>query len=308
MKRLHKLSGLIAAAALLATALVPVHSFALTTGTLSASASTTQTNGSFTVTIYEGSDDAVNYADAEFSVSGAVSNVSVQVTSPFSSTGAPCAAAYCAIGGSTGAGVSGTGNTLAVVHFTLANPGSASIVFDASSSLKHAVGTTLTSIHPATSSGTYTYSAPVATTPTAPTTGGSTSTGSSTSSSSTKTTTPTSTSKTGTSTPTTPVATTTNNGSSNSKSSQNSKHTPAPKAKQIKSRHSGFVTSTVSALVVIAVAFYWLVIRKRVELKPMAAVYKLAGRGKKVDATPAKKTASTSKSTTTRKPAAKKTK
>jgi len=87
----------------------PVTSYALTSGTLSLSGATTQSSGTFTVTIYANSDDTVSYADAEFTVSSSVP-VSVstpQILSPFSPTGAPCSAAYCAIGGATGVGVGG---------------------------------------------------------------------------------------------------------------------------------------------------------------------------------------------------------
>jgi hypothetical protein len=171
--KFFKATVLVFALSIVSSLFLPATSMALSSASLSQSGTTSQTNGNFTVVINENSDDSINYADAEFSFSGPVSNVQVQVTSPFTAQPYPCSAAYCAIGGATGNGVDSGTRQLAVIRFTLNSPGSVTLSFDASSSLKHtnrdsngyAVSTTSVAAHG--DSATYTYTAPAAPAPTA---------------------------------------------------------------------------------------------------------------------------------------------
>jgi hypothetical protein len=288
----RKLLSITSGIAVLAASTLPMNASALSTASMTLSGNSNGT-GNFMATIYENTGaDTVTTAYATLDFSSAVSNVSYDYSvGPF--VNALPSGAH-----STYGDVSGQ-NAVATVHFTVASPTGVTATVSASSYLKHAdrdsngIATGVTeNFIISRGSANFVYNAPVVTTPSAPTKSSTTATSSTPSSSST--TTPTTSSKTSTSSTAIPASTSTTTSTSSSK---NSKQTPTAKAKDIKSNHTSFVASTISALAIVAVAVYWLVIRKRVELKPMAAVYKLVG-ARKHTTTPAKKPASHSKSST----------
>jgi hypothetical protein len=114
----------------------------------------------------------------------------------------------------------------------------------------------------------------------------------------------TATTSTTTSAPTTQTQTPTTTTATTSKSSKTTTYTPQPR--HIRSHHTGIVTSTLSALVIVIAAVYWLVIRKRTEVAPVKA-YKLNS-ASKTKSTTKKKTTARNTATAKRKPVAKKTK
>ena len=254
-----------------------------------ASGTFTQGN-SYTITIYENGSD-INAVTAKLTYDPTkltCTGVSVTTSTFAASSGANCASGAVTIGryvglddatGAPNPSKNGSQVVGSVTFKAVTASGTTNVSF-ASGSQVASEGANVWDGN--TSGGTYSLvAAPVATTPTGSSTGGTSTTSTSgTSSTSGKTTSssPTSTSKSGSSASTT--SSTTQNGSTNASSSngqsvKNSKEASTTKAKHIKSRHSGFVTPTISALVILAVAFYMLVIRKRVELKPVTAVQKL---------------------------------
>jgi len=207
--------------------------------------------------------------------------------------------------GVQGTPVSGS-QTVGTISFTVIGSGSAALKVVASSEIDDA---TTANVCDATCAGgasaaNYTLAA-AATPPSSPTTGsGSTSptTGGSKTTTSTntgsKTSAGTGTSATGSTNPGSTAATDTPTTSATSSTKKQSEKKTASKPKHIKSHRTGLVTSSLAALVVVLAGVYWLVIRKRTEVAPAVAAYKLAGSGKSKATAKSK---ASSKSATTKK-------
>lgn len=314
---IKSLCGLIAIAAIVSPA-----SASAATGSGLASLHFSPASGSYTtgstitVNISETSSTPVAAVEADFTYPASLLQYAgASITGPFQT-------AYLNNGGNgsvslvlgtQGTTVSGT-QAVASVSFKVLAAGSASLSMLNSSEIDDATTANVcdsTCASGAKAAG-FALSAP-ATTPTQPTSGGgSTGTGTptSTSNSSSK---PASTS-TGTTSTATGATNTTTSGSTTipaKPTTKGSKNTTATKPKTIKSHRTGVVTTSVILIAALAAGFYWLVLRKRVEVAAAPASYKLAGSAAKstgAKKVAANKTGKTTKTAASRKPAAKKAK
>jgi hypothetical protein len=290
-----KIASVITGVSLLAATLMPgVASAASAAMSLTGA---TQTNGSFSTVVYENADGPVSSVNLALNFSTAVSNVNYDYSvGPFTATDPS--------GYHLSQGAQTTAEPVARVTFTLASPGTVTASINTASSVVKGTNADKTAVVNYTvgaASAGFTYTAPAAsnpvtttpgsTTTTTPTAGSSKAATTSTSSSST---TATSGSKSSTTTPATTSDTATAATSTTKK--QAAKKTTG-KPKQIKSHHTGLVTSSLAALVVVLAGVYWLVIRKRIEVAPVAAPYKLAGTSSKSKAAPKRKASSKSAAT-----------
>lgn len=150
-----KLVSFVAGLAVLVASIAPASVSALGTASMTLSGATSS-NGTFAVTVYENTgSDTVTGANVELSFSQAVTGVSYDYSvGPF--TAATPSGGHNAYGTVTGQ------NPVALVRFTLANPGSVTATVSGGSYLKHAEGTTVESFSINRGNATFTYDAPVA--------------------------------------------------------------------------------------------------------------------------------------------------
>jgi len=293
--------------------LVPMTASAATgTGTaslhLSPAAGSYTVGQTFTVTITETSSVAVAAVELDVNYPAGL----LQCNGP-ASLGAfatsyhnTCAGGALSLGvGVQGTPVSGT-QTVGSVSFTVLAAGNASLsIADASeiddTNVANACDTTCASGATAAS---YSLAAPVQTGSTGSGSSSSSNTGSKSGSTSGSKTTTTTTTTTGTGSNTSTSVSTTK---SQTQTQSNRHNTPAPQPKHnFYGHHTGAVTSTVSALVLLGAAAYWLIFRKRAELVP-AKVYKLVAAAKSKTAGKKASTHSKAATTATKKTSVKKT-
>jgi hypothetical protein len=241
----------------------------------------TQANGTFSTVVYENADGPVSSVKLALNFSTAVTNVNYDYSvGPFIATDPD--GYHLSQGTQTGA------QAIARVSFTLTNPGTVTASVNTASSFVKGTNAEKTAVVYYTvgaANANFTYTAPVSN----PSTGGTGSTNNT--STGTKNSTGSASSAPGTTGGSNPSSNKTSNNISNhtnnattapttpsndKKDTASSKH-QSRNGHEIKSRHTGLVTSSIAAFVVLAAAVYWLVIRKRATVTAAPVAYKRNG-------------------------------
>jgi len=280
----------------------------LTCGTAAATPNTStysmQLNGTV-ISVYETNSEDVNTAQADFTYSGstgsfAVATPGVGSTFTFCPSQTSSSVVCTDLGGSASTGIAHLVATIALNPNVSAYGDSITVTMASSSRILATADHTDTLNHSNLPRVAYTIPTPAAaTTPSTPPAQSTSSSTTSTASNSASAKTTATASKTTTSAstaasrPTTPQTTSTSD-TTTGKSTQSDKQSVTKQDNAIKTSHAGLVTSSISALLVILAAAYWIFIRKRAEVAPVRA-YKLNTAGKS-QATVKKKLATSNKS------------